>query len=453
MTTQPAPPPTTATAADAAAPARPVRRRRPPARRPRLRRRPDALERRRRPAPGRRRLPGDRRRGRRGRPGRRRPPGCGSRRRAPATTPARSATSADAVLLRTSAMRERRRSTPSAGPPGSAPARSGSTSSRRPRRTAWPRCTAPPPTSASSATPSAAASGWYARAARPGHQQRHRRRAGHRRRHAWCAPTPSTSPTCSGRSAAAAATSASSPRWSSGSSRSRPRTPACWSGTGSDAEKVLPRLGRAGPSTPRTRSPRRSGSCSCRRFEEIPPLLRGRQLVVIDGAVLGDDATAEADPRRRCARSSRRSTPSPGCRRRRWCGCTWTPRARRPASRATSVLGEPARRGDRRVPRAGRRRHRRRRCSSAELRQLGGALARPHAGAGALPMLDGEFVLFAVAIAATPEMAAAGPRRRHGAGRRDVAVGERPAVPQLPRGGRATPAPATTRRATRGCSR
>ncbi len=33
----------------------------------------------------------------------------------------------------------------------------------------------------------------------------------------------------------------------------------------------------------------------------------------------------------------------------------------------------------------------------AELRQLGGALGRPAAGAGALPMLDGEFVLFAVA--------------------------------------------------------
>jgi hypothetical protein len=45
---------------------------------------------------------------------------------------------------------------------------------------------------------------------------------------------------------------------------------------------------------------------------------------------------------------------------------------------------------------------------AAELRQLGGALARPHAGAGAMPMLHGEFVLFAVAIAATPEMAAAG---------------------------------------------
>jgi hypothetical protein len=43
-----------------------------------------------------------------------------------------------------------------------------------------------------------------------------------------------------------------------------------------------------------------------------------------------------------------------------------------------------------------------------ELRQLGGALARPHPGAGALPMLDGAFVLFAGTIAATPEMGAQG---------------------------------------------
>lgn len=41
---------------------------------------------------------------------------------------------------------------------------------------------------------------------------------------------------------------------------------------------------------------------------------------------------------------------------------------------------------------------------SAELRQIGGALGRPQPGAGALPMLDGLFILFAVAIAATAEM-------------------------------------------------
>ncbi len=45
-----------------------------------------------------------------------------------------------------------------------------------------------------------------------------------------------------------------------------------------------------------------------------------------------------------------------------------------------------------------------------ELRQLGGALGRPHPGAGAMPMVDGQFLAFGVGIAATPEMGAAGQR-------------------------------------------
>ena len=57
---------------------------------------------------------------------------AGRARRAPATTPARSARSSDVVLLRTSAMTGVARSTPSAGSPASRPACSGSTSSRRP---------------------------------------------------------------------------------------------------------------------------------------------------------------------------------------------------------------------------------------------------------------------------------------------------------------------------------
>ncbi len=45
-----------------------------------------------------------------------------------------------------------------------------------------------------------------------------------------------------------------------------------------------------------------------------------------------------------------------------------------------------------------------------ELRQLGGALARPHEGAGAMPALPGAFLAFGGAVAATPEMAVAGLR-------------------------------------------
>ena len=45
-----------------------------------------------------------------------------------------------------------------------------------------------------------------------------------------------------------------------------------------------------------------------------------------------------------------------------------------------------------------------------ELRQLGGALGRPHPGAGAMPMVEGQFLALGVGIAATPEMGAAGQR-------------------------------------------
>jgi len=49
----------------------------------------------------------------------------------------------------------------------------------------------------------------------------------------------------------------------------------------------------------------------------------------------------------------------------------------------------------------------------AELRQLGGALGRDHEGGGALKRLDAQFVAFAGAVAATPEMAANGERDAH----------------------------------------
>ena len=46
----------------------------------------------------------------------------------------------------------------------------------------------------------------------------------------------------------------------------------------------------------------------------------------------------------------------------------------------------------------------------AELRQLGGALGREHEGGGALKKLDARFIAFAGAVAATPELAARGER-------------------------------------------
>ena len=49
----------------------------------------------------------------------------------------------------------------------------------------------------------------------------------------------------------------------------------------------------------------------------------------------------------------------------------------------------------------------------AELRQLGGALGRDHEGGGALKRLDGAFVAFGAAIAAGPELAAQGQHDAH----------------------------------------
>jgi hypothetical protein len=49
----------------------------------------------------------------------------------------------------------------------------------------------------------------------------------------------------------------------------------------------------------------------------------------------------------------------------------------------------------------------------AELRQLGGALGRHHEGGGALDRLDAQFVAFGGAVAATPEMAAQGQLDAH----------------------------------------
>jgi hypothetical protein len=45
---------------------------------------------------------------------------------------------------------------------------------------------------------------------------------------------------------------------------------------------------------------------------------------------------------------------------------------------------------------------------AAELRQLRGAVGRPAPGAGALPCVEGAFMLFGVAVAPSPEAARAG---------------------------------------------
>ena len=197
------------------------------------------------------------------------------------------------------------------------------------------------------------------------------------------------------------------------------------------------RVERLGARARRTRSPRRSGSCACRR---CPTCRRS------SGDARWSSSTARCSARTttapRCCAGLRAlrpsSTRSRGCRPRRWSGCTWTPRARRRSSRTRAMLGSLPDAARRRVPReAGP--DATTSLLLAELRQLGGALGRPHEGGGVLSHLDGQFVAFAGrdrgdagdgASRGTPT-----PRAHRGA----RAVGQRPAVPQLRGEPRSTP--------------
>jgi FAD/FMN-containing dehydrogenase len=139
---------------------------------------------------------------------------------------------------------------------------------------------------------------------------------------------------------------------------------------------------------------------------ELPEFLRGRQLVVIDGAVLAEDARAEevlADLR---ALEPEIDTfarvPSASLVR-----LHMDPEGPTPAVSASTLLADlPEAAVESFLALTGRGSGST--LLMAELRQLGGALGRPAEGAGALPMLDGRFALFAAAIAATPQMAAQG---------------------------------------------
>jgi hypothetical protein len=134
--------------------------------------------------------------------------------------------------------------------------------------------------------------------------------------------------------------------------------------------------------------------------------VRGRQLAMIDGAVLGDDAAAEEILAELRALEPEIDTfarvPSASLVR-----LHMDPEGPTPGVSATTILGSlPDEAVDAFLATVGDGTSQS--LLAAELRQLGGALSRPHPGAGALPALDGQFVLFGVAIAATPEMGAAG---------------------------------------------
>jgi FAD/FMN-containing dehydrogenase len=139
---------------------------------------------------------------------------------------------------------------------------------------------------------------------------------------------------------------------------------------------------------------------------ELPPFLSGRRIVVIDGAVLEDDARAAEllAPLRALAPEMDTFARIPSAD---VLGVHMDPPAPTPNVADHAVLGElDDAAADALLGQVG--------PGSttsllfAELRHLGGALGRPAPEAGALPRLPGTYALFCVAVAPFPEAAAAG---------------------------------------------
>ncbi len=139
-------------------------------------------------------------------------------------------------------------------------------------------------------------------------------------------------------------------------------------------------------------------------IEAIPEPFRGRQLVIIDGAVSGDDERARhvLDPLRTLPPEVDTFARVPVTALSRLHMDPEDPSA---AVSGTAMLADlPQAAIDALLaavgPGSGST------LVAVELRQLGGALGRPAPGAGALPQLDGGFLLYALGLAMTPEMAA-----------------------------------------------
>jgi hypothetical protein len=172
-----------------------------------------------------------------------------------------------------------------------------------------------------------------------------------------------------------------------------------------DFERVLRVWNEWAPTAPEEIST----SLRAMRFPPLPHIpehLRGRRLVIVDGAVLADDATASA-----ILAPFRALAPQTD---------TWQ---RQPAAAIVRMHGDP----EGPTPAVG--------CGTlvkqldddaiasfvaaagpeaettvlmAELRQLGGALAREPEHAGAMATMQGDYAAYFVTMAPTPELAAAG---------------------------------------------
>ncbi|HET6664320.1 MAG TPA: FAD-binding oxidoreductase, partial [Acidimicrobiales bacterium] len=125
---------------------------------------------------------------------------------------------------------------------------------------------------------------------------------------------------------------------------------------------------------------------------ELPEFVRGRQLVIIDGAVLADDPTAESllEPLRTLAPEMDTFARVPAASLSR---LHMDPEGPTPAVSGSVLLdGLPEEAVDAFLAEVGP--GSTSTLLAAELRQLGGALGRPHHGAGALPRLDAAYAGF-----------------------------------------------------------
>jgi FAD/FMN-containing dehydrogenase len=139
---------------------------------------------------------------------------------------------------------------------------------------------------------------------------------------------------------------------------------------------------------------------------ELPDFIRGRAIVVIDGAVLGTDERAEEILAGLRALRPELDTfgrvPAPAL-----CRIHMDPEGGAPVvSRTATLRSMPDAAVDAFLAAVGPDADTT--LTMAELRQLGGALGRPAEDAGALSHLDGQFVAFGGAMAPTPELGALG---------------------------------------------
>lgn len=172
-----------------------------------------------------------------------------------------------------------------------------------------------------------------------------------------------------------------------------------------DAEKVLRGWARWAPGAP----DEVTTTLRVLNLPDLPHLpqpVRGRRVVCLDGALIGDDVTAShvLSPLRELRPESDTFAQVPP---RMLSRLHMDPEGPTPVAGDSALLGNlPDAAVDAFLAQVGPKEESA--LLSAELRQLGGALSRPHHGGGVTNRLDGQFMVFGAAVADSPESEAQG---------------------------------------------